>query len=368
MIKRSFTIIFSLCAVIILTGAGCLQFSSKTQGVMGMFKSVDKGENWLATTSYPTTKGVQSIAGLKIYRIFEDPSDVNAIYLGTRSQGLFYTYNNGESWQFVSGLGNKFIYALAVDPKDKCNIYVSDGQHILKTTDCSRTWNVVYTEERPEQRIVSISIDPSSDASVYAAILGGDILKSKDSGRSWRVVKRFNFNLQHIVVDSNMSKRVYVASHRNGLHRSDDGGENWVDLNEGLNGFSDSKNFYRLILNPAQADSLFWVSKYGILRSDDLGVSWTALSLITPPGSVNIYGFAINPKNQKEMYYTGTILGDGNAHIRSTFYKTMDGGVNWVTKKLPTNTIPSALRIHPEQTSMLFMGFTALEANVQLSF
>ena len=367
MFKRLFPL-FSIAAVLVLGGAGCIQMGASSAGPMGIFRSGDKGETWAPAVAMPTVKGVMSLSGLKVYRLFEDPSDVNAIYLGTRGQGLYYTYDNGDSWRSVSFMANKFIYALAVDPKDKCTIYVSDGQHIFKTLDCTRTWGIVYTEERPDQRVVSISIAKDDKGSVYAAVLGGDILKSEDAGRSWRAVKRFGFTLQQVSADPNTPAKIYVAAHRNGLYRSENSGTDWTELNEGFKNYSESQNFYRLILNPGKKDSLFWISKYGIIRSDDSGASWTDLKLITPPGSVNIYGFAINPKNQNEMYYTGTILGEKNSHIRSTFYKSVDGGRNWVTKKMPTNTIPAVMRIHPENTGMVFLGFTALEPNTQISF
>lgn len=366
--SKKILVLFSLIAGLTLTGAGCLQFGATAAGPMGIFRSQDKGESWIAAMAYPTVKGVGSIAGVKVYRIFEDPSDNNAMYLGTRGQGLYYSYDNGDSWRTVPFFNGKFIYGLAVDPHNKCVIYVSDGPVIYKTVDCTRTWNIVYTEERPDQRIVSIAAGFEENSNIYAALLGGDILKSNDGGKSWRVVKRFGFFLQQIMTDPFNPRRVFVASYRNGLYRSDDNGENWTDVSKGLESFSESVNFYRLILNPGQKDSLFWISKYGILRSDDAGDTWNALQLITPPGSVNIYGFAINAKNQKEMYYTGTILGEKNAHVRSTFYKSVDNGKNWVTKKLPTNTIPMSIRIHPDKDSVLFMGFTSLEPQSQLTY
>jgi hypothetical protein len=112
------------------------------------------------------------------------------------------------------------------------------------------------------------------------------------------------------------------------------------------------------VLHPSKANTIFWISKYGILRSEDAGASWQELHLITPPGTVNIYGFAINPTNENELYYTGTILGEKNAHVRSTFYKSVDGGRSWTTKKLPTNTIPVAIYIHPLKPEIVFMAFT----------
>ncbi len=359
---RKIYLIATLCAALILTGAGCINFGGgSAQGPLGMFRSSDKGETWQQINNYPTAKGVVSLAGLKVYDVHKDPSDINAYYLATRGQGLYYTYNNGETWQAVGELGGMFVYALAVDTKDKCTIYVSDGQHIYKTTDCTRSWQLVYTEERPSQRLVALAVDYGNASAIYAAEANGEILMSGDGGRSWRAIQRFGFEIKTLVADPMHPKRLYAAAYRDGLWRSDDGGTSWIDLGGGLNNFSDAKNYYRLVLNPAQADSVFWISKYGILRSDDAGVTWHEMKLLTPPGSVNIYGFGINPSNQREMYYTGTILGEKNVHVRSTFYKTSDGGVNWVTKKLPTNTIPIIMWVHPKNNSTIFMGFTVLD-------
>ncbi|MFA7653511.1 MAG: hypothetical protein WCX97_00510 [Candidatus Magasanikbacteria bacterium] len=363
--KIKIGILFSLLALFVITGASCISIgggSSSAQGSMGMFRSVDKGETWQAINALPTAKGVGNMSGIKVFRLYNDPSDPNAYYMATRGQGMYYTYNSGDSWQAIPSLAGKFIYGFAIDPKDKCTMYASDGQYIFKSIDCSRTWNLIYSEQRPNQRFVALGIDYGNSSIVYGAELGGDIIISSDAGKSWRTIKSFGFELQHLAVDPQAAKRLYVASYRNGLFRSDDGGVTWVDLNKNLNAFSDSKIFYRLILNPAQSDGLFWISKYGILRSDDAGVTWSELKLLTPPGNVNIYAFAVNPKNQKEMYYTGTLLGDKNTHIRSTFYKSVDGGVNWVTKKLPTNTVPAMMFVHPNQTSELFLGFTLLDS------
>ncbi len=350
--------LIALFAAVITMGAGCIQFGSSAAGPMGVYRSEDKADSWKAVTAYPTAEGVKSIATLKVYRLFTDPNDPNSLYVGTRGQGLFYTYNNGDTWQAATQLAGKYIYGVAVDRRDKCTIFVTDGPSIYKTTDCSRSWQTVYTEGRPDQRLVAIAADVQNSNIIYGALVGGDILMSSDSGASWRVVKRFGVNVEDLVVDTGTPGRMYVATYKDGLFRSDDRGTTWSNVSAGLNAFTGSTQFYRLIINPSRRNSLFWISKYGILRSDDAGASWTDLKLITPPGSVNIYAFAVNPANENEVYYTGTILGDKNANVRSTFYRSTDGGKQWVTKKLPTNTIPVGIVINPSQPNMLLMGFT----------
>ncbi len=360
MYKKLATLLSGLSALLVL-GAGCIDFGgSSAQGPMGMFRSADKGETWNQINALPTPQGVKSLAGLNVYKVFTDPSDPNALYIGSRNQGLYYSYTNGDSWQTVDAFAGKYIYAVTVDPKNKCTVFVADSQHIYKTTDCMRTWTLVYTEERPGQHVVGMAADWGDSTYVYAAILGGDVLVSQDSGMSWRVSKRFDFQLQDLQTDPKQAGRIYVASYERGLYKSEDRGLTWSDLSENFKDFNDSKRFYRMVLHPSRANSLFWISKYGILRSDDAGVTWVDLKLITAPGSVNIYAFAVNPGNEKEMYYVGTILGDKNVPVRSTFYKSNDGGTSWVTKKLPSNTVPISLLIQPKQNNVLFMGFASL--------
>ncbi|MCX6781997.1 MAG: hypothetical protein NTW66_02675 [Candidatus Magasanikbacteria bacterium] len=353
-------LVFLLLAVFVFTGASCITTKKATEtGPMGVFKSIDRGEKWTPAMAVPTAQGVKSLSTVKVYRMFDDPSDPNAYYLASRGQGLYYTYDNGDSWAAVPFFSGKFVYTAAVDPADKCTIYASDGAHIYKSEDCARTWNLMFTEERSGERLSSIDID-SSDGSIYGAEIGGDLLVSRDAGRSWQVIKRFTFALQDVFVDKQVPGRIYVASQRTHLYRSDDAAATWTDLREGFKKFNDSKVYYRLSVSKSQKDTIYWISKYGILRSVDAGATWTELKLLTPPGAVTIYGFAVNEKNPNEIYYTGTILGEGSSHVRSTFYKSVDGGATWVTQKLPTNTIPVVIKIHPVDDATLLMGFALL--------
>ncbi len=318
-----------------------------------MFVSVDKGESWKQVVALPTSGGVQSIANVGIYRIADDPQDPNAMYLASRENGMIYSYDNGETWQKTKGpLSSGFVYSIAVHPKNKCIIFATGGKQIFRSDDCARTWSEMYRESRANVRVSSLAFSYFAPYQIYAAEQNGDVLESYDSGNSWTVNRRFGDDLVHLVTSPLKEGLIYLITRENGFYRSDDSGKTWNSYADKLKGFSQAKKYRRYLLHPTKPDTIFWVSTYGILRSDDRGETWKAMELITPPGSADIYGFAINPKNENEIFYTATIAD------RTTFFKSLDGGKNWITKKMPSNQIPVVLRFNPTDENKLFLGFT----------
>ena len=363
------SVLIFFLAGIILTGQGCLGGGSAATNVAtGMFRSDDKGETWKETNALPGAKAIKSLNNLKVYRFFTDPSDPDAVYVTTRSQGVYYSYDRGDTWHEIEPLSGKFIYSLSVDPKNKCILYATDGASIFKTIDCSRTWTTMYSEVRGNTEIESVAIDYANSQVVYAALNNlqdnsGDVLISSNAGDSWQIIKHItNTSVSLLVTDPLTPRRIYVVGTGTGagLFRSDDGGITWKDITAGLQKFPGNLDFHRLALHPGKKDTLFWISKYGILRSDDAGVTWTEYRLTISPGSADIYTFGINPQNDNELYFTATVAGQ-NDNGTTRFYKSLDGGKNWSAKKLPTATVPVTLYLHPKEPNVLMLGFTTLK-------
>ncbi len=352
--KKIYIFSFMVLAIL-LAGAGCVSFSSQSAstGPSGIFSSADNGESWTTGMNLFTLEGIKSLSGANVYRLVEDPQDPEAMYLATRENGLFYTYNGGKIWQQAGApLSSGFIYGLAVHPQNKCIIYVTNGRQVFKTDDCSRHWTEIYRESRSDVIISSLDFNYFMPFTVYLAETNGDLLQSNDGGQSWGVLNRFGTRLVTVSPSHLQSGLLYVITRDQGLFRSDDNGATWVDLKNNLKNFSGALGYRRHLLHPAKPNTIYWVSTYGILVSSDRGDTWQQMNLITPPGSADIYGFAINPQNDKEIYYTATIS------ERSTFYRSLDGGVNWITKKLPSGQRPVVLRVHPQKGNVLYLGFS----------
>ncbi len=356
--KIFFRLVGVVAMLLLFTGQGCISLGGDKNartGQAGIFASTNKGSTWQSISLLPTAEGVQQLNDVSVYRMFNDPQFPSTFYWGSRNSGLFYTYNDGRSWQHSPApLDTGFIYGVAVHPDDECVIYASNGFQVFKTDNCNRTWKEVHREERQDAKINSLAINQFFPYQVYMIKENGEILRSVDGGSGWSVLTRIKrADLLEIMASPHQEGLLYVADKQDGLYRSTDTGDSWQLLEQGFKEYPDSREFRRFALHPNSSSTLYWISTYGILRSDDYGESWTPFELITPPGSANIYAFVVNPADSDEIYYTATIGDD------SIFYSSNDRGQSWTTERLPSGQLPTYLRYHPEK-DILYLGFTIL--------
>lgn len=344
-------------ALLLLIGQGCVSLSGgsglDTTGPGGVFVSTDQAETWTAISRAPGAEGVSSLANASVYTLEQDPNDPKALYWGSRAHGLFFSYDSGQTWQRpTEAVNSGFVYDIDVSPHDTCTIYAAGGGHLYRTTDCNRHWGSIL-EEPSTDRIVSVSIDAVNPQRLYLAKRGGDLLRSDDGGISWQILHRFErTQLVDVVADPFEGNVVYVSTLNGGLYRSFDGGDNWESLKAAFEDLTGARGYRDFLAYPGEPGVLYWVSTYGILRSDDRGTTWEEVPILPSPGSTKIYGFAVNPQNEKEIYFTATV------QDRSTFYKTVDGGENWITKRLPSSQLPTEILVHATNDNWIYLGFT----------
>jgi len=345
----SFSIIL---ASLLFVGAGCISVGTNPNvgaGDGGIFKSADKGDTWAQKTAIPTTSGEKrSISGTSIVFITQDPQDANAIYAGTTDNGMFYSYDGGESWMQPPQVNRGRIPYIAVHPKNKCIVYVTTENKLVKTEDCSRTWTVPFLDARSDKKTKVVAIDSYNPDVVWLGTSSGDLLRSVDAGGSWVNVKNFNDDLLRLIISPSDTRHIYVATKASGVWRSLDGGVTWDDLSKNYKDFAGAREFSDLALAATDARTLVMSSKFGLIRTTDGGDTWTKIDLLTPPGSTSIYSLALDPKDPNNIYY-GT---------STTFYRSPNGGVNWVPKKLPTSRTATFLMVDGVNSSVLYMGVT----------
>lgn len=354
MLKNKIGLLIVMMAVAIFVSGCSISFGGSGGGNSndgGLYGSANQGDTWAQGASIPTASGQpQSFGNLDVSSLAIDPSDSKAIYFGSVDNGLLYTYSGAKEWFMAEGLVKATISSVAVDPSSKCIIYAGIENKIYKSTDCNRTWTQVYYDNDVSTRIDSIAVDHYDSANVYIGTSRGEIIKSSDRGTAWRTIGRLEDRIKRIIISPADSRMIFVATQGKGIFRSSDNGENWESLAEKLKDF-DSSGFKDLVLAKADKGLMFLATNYGLLKSSDNGNTWQKIELITPEKGATINAIAVSPKNSKEIYYV----------TNTTFYRSLDGGANWTTKKLPTSRAGWKLLVNPENTNIIYLGVKKLE-------
>lgn len=136
------------------------------------------------------------------------------MYVGTDPASLFYSDDQGKSWQICEGFEN-------VEFKEK---WMSGG------TDGSA--------------LHSILIDPKDDAHMVAAVSVGGVLETRDRGKTWKYINKGLqanfmpdpndpvFQDPHIVEMSPSQPEILWQQNHCGIFKSNDFGQNWQDLSK----------------------------------------------------------------------------------------------------------------------------------------
>lgn len=312
----------------------------------GVFQSLNKGANWAQKALIQTVNAKRSFFGIDIISLAMDPSDNKAIYAGSFENGLFYSYDGAESWQAATSLGKVSVTSLAVDPADKCVIYAAAANKVFKSADCSRVWTQVYFDNDLKTIISSLVIDQASSNNIFIGSSNGDIIKSSDKGASWRALDRFDSQVDKIVISPVSSKIMFAGTTARGVFRSTNGGDKWEKLAGKLEAFAGSNRFRDLVIVKSEKATVFLATNYGLLKSTDDGNVWSKIELLTAEDQAKIYSIAVNPNDGKEIYYT----------TGTTFYHSLDGGKNWISKKLPTSRAGAKLLLDPKNPAIIYLA------------
>lgn len=342
-------IVLPLCALV-LFGQGCFGGSKPATGPDGgVWKTTDRGQTWANKRALVQgSKVTTGAALLDLVTLTFDPQDNAALYAGTAQNGLVYSLDAGESWQAMKGLSSGQVNAVAVDPKNKCTVYATRANEIVKTVTCGRDWTRVFFDPQTSKVITRLAVDWFNPTIIFAGTSEGDILKSQDGGASWLSAARVDgTRITDIDIDPRDSRLVYVGTLGNGIWKTIDGGATWTQINKQFGeDLREARRVTQVVLDPKAANTLFVVSKYGIIRSEDQGETWTALKLTSPPGTIQISALAIDPNDPKKMIYTGS----------TSVAFTSDAGTTWTVKKLPTTKAGSALLIDPKDGNIVYLG------------
>ena len=251
----------------------------------------------------------------RIADIVTHPENSNVWYVAVGSGGVWKTENAGTTWSPI--FDDQSTYStgcITLDPSNPSTVWVGSGENvggrhvaygdgIYKSTDDGKTWKNMGLKN--SEHISEIIVHPDNSDVVWVAVQGplwskgGErgLYKTTDGGANWKQVLGNNewTGVTDIMVDPRNPQIIYAATwdrHRtvaalmgggpgSGIHRSDDGGNTWRKLTNGLS--SSNMGKIGITISPQQPDVVYAAieldrTKGGVYRSANRGESWTKMS------------------------------------------------------------------------------------------
>jgi photosystem II stability/assembly factor-like uncharacterized protein len=196
------------------------------------------------------------------------------------------------------------VWAFAADARVAGRLYLGVSPALLYWSDTGGVrWTACETMRRipgyerwtfpPPPHIPhvrSVAPDPQVAGAVYIGVEEGGIYRSEDQGETWESLNEGLYWDVHTVVPAPDGLRLYATTGR-GFYRSDDGGQHWQHLMDGL----ERRYTVPLVASRQWPGRLYTAAAAGpppswrqganaaLYRSDDGGEHWARLEQGLPP-------------------------------------------------------------------------------------
>ncbi|MAT69061.1 MAG: hypothetical protein CMJ58_06000 [Planctomycetaceae bacterium] len=304
-------------------------------------------------------------AGWEVYHVKGSPADPDRIYASQSSawfgQVVQRSDDGGRTWDAV---GNEFAYE--GDPGT--HLWYDGTPH---PWEFKRVWHLEPTRENPDE--------------VYAGVEDAALFRSSDGGQTWSELPGLRscegpkwqpgaggMCLHTILLDPTTPGRIFIAISAAGAFRTDDGGQSFKPINQGLHSqyipdptAAVGHCVHRIAQHPARPDVLFMQKHWDVMRSDDAGDNWHKVSGNLPSD----FGFPIEVHaHEPDTVYVVPLKSDQErfpADSKLRVFRSRTGGNDWepLTAGLPqehcyVNVLRDAMAVDQLDDCGIYFGTT----------
>ncbi len=287
-------------------------------GEGGVFYSNDYGANWSARNVGLTDMDVQSLA--------IHPNDPDTLLAGTQDGNLFYSNDGASNWtQTVQLTGT--VTRLYFNPHDPLEAWAATNSpdenrgYLYRSTNLTE-WTSLDVNAQPQ----------GGSAHVQMAFLPGSVwlasqsvYSSTDSGATWTPLSGPQRSAAAIAISAHNPQEIYAGTDY-GIEKSNDGGANWQEMNEGLAALVPNA----VAVSPDAPETVYVKTHQGIFVSHNGGNAWQDLDYGEggfPGGNL----LAVDPFTSTRLYLGAGCPDEFCVDI------SPDGGSTW---NMATATLP----------------------------
>jgi photosystem II stability/assembly factor-like uncharacterized protein len=278
-----------------------------------VWRSPDRGETWTLSS-----EGIayEPDAGRKVSKVSTLAVNNGRILVGVEAPGIFESRDGGETWSLLS--------TLAGQPG-------------------SEMWDDPANQPPGHLGISALTFDAEDPSRFWAIVQGMGLFETTDDAKSWtprnrglradwpRPHEEVGFCVHKFVRSPVDADRMYQQNHV-GMHRSDDAGNTWTEITEGLPtefGFAaathphDRDTFYVIPLDPGHGRTMP-DGHAAVWRTRDAGETWQQLDRGLPQRDAYVgvlrEGMVIDSYDAPGIYF-GTSTGQ--------LFASTDEGETW---------------------------------------
>lgn len=296
--------------------------------------------------------GPTNIGG-RVVDIVVDPQVEDQVFIAAASGGIWKSSDAGRTFEsvwpdnWVQSMGaiamtsDGVLFAGTGEPQPGGGSITFGGDGVYRSFDRGKTWQRVGLEN--SHAIARFAIDPSNEDRIFVAaagnlfVPGGErgVYLSEDGGDTWRQVlapPNDTTGATEVVIDPENPARVYAAlwdhlrePHQrtyggpgSGLWRSNDGGQTWERMTNGLPTDADQGR-WGLALAPSNPQRLYAYVGTALgpfrafYRSDDGGDTWTQTPVTASQASQSTFSWWfgkiwVDPRDQNHVFLAGVNL------------------------------------------------------------
>ncbi len=199
------------------------------------------------------------------------------IFAGTSANLILKSTNNGETWTSFHTELTPCFYSIVITSTGHLFAAGTYTGHIFRSLNNGDSWEVVK-----EGIGVVFSLVVNSSDHIFATSRGGGIFCSKDDGENWIEMNTGLDDLRVEVLAINNAGNIFAGTRGGGLYRSKDNAESWVAVNNGLTDL----RITCISIHPS--GYIFAGTRgEGVFRSTDNGENWVSLSQGLSEGLIN---------------------------------------------------------------------------------